>query len=534
MAAIKYKILNQTNPEYEELQIRKLQLLYEGGHEILEHANLFIPKEGMESPQSYMNRLQCSSYKNYFSEIVNSYTAEVFNKTLSVMPASDADDKSTKGVSLESTTDDFYQDFAENADLKGTSLVNLLKSTLSESMVTGKALLQIDFPKSDIKPLSLIEEEELGTARAYLIPLPTLSMIDWSIDETAGTYNFCVIKSEYTDRTSLEQARDMKTIRFKVWQKEPTGIVTWKVYELKLKINKQPKPDDEFLLIEEGTVSFPEIPIICLQCPQELWVGNLIGYLCADHFKRYSSLIHAENRSLFSIPVYQQGPEVSSSGDLSELAQNPYRGSQAAIQMRHKGFAVTGPEDKIYFAEPDGKSYQLVNDQLNDLVDEIHRVTHLMANSISGSKNSVSMSGLSKIMDNRAKEIVLTAYGEVIKAFVIKLYKLISAARNEPIMWAVLGLDEYRLTMDRDQLLKEATSLQLINIPSKTFKKALYTQIATQFIDSLTPQEQLVIQDEISKGIDSGEDELYGIEQEDDGTDSAFDSKSRAKPTKSE
>ena len=512
---MKYKVLNQTNPEYNELVTKKLQLLYEGGYCILNNAQMFIPKEGIESTQSYVNRLQCASYKNYLSEIVNSYTSEVFNKTLTVMPAADADDPSTAGDNIEKT-DDFYQSFIENSDLKGNSLTNILKYALAESCVTGKSYLSIDFPKADVQPNSLLEEEELGTARAYVLPVPRLSVIDWEVDDITGNFKFVVLKSEYIKREGIEDKREYKTIRFKVWEKQDNGIVDYKIYELKIKINKDPKPDDEFALVEEGTVSFKEIPIVCLDCPKELFIGNLIGTLCGDHFKRYSSLVHAQNRNLFSIPVYKQGPEVTSTGDLSEIAQNANRGVTAAAQMRIKGFAVTGPEDEIYFAEPEGKAYQLVNDQLKELVDEIHRVTHLMAAAISSTKNSQTMSGTAKLLDNRSKEIVLTAFGEMVKSFVVKLYRLISTARNEDIVWACLGLDDYKLTMDRDQLLKEATSIQLISIPSKTFKKAMLIQIASQFLDSLSPQEQLVIKDEISQNVDSmDEDEMYGKGQED-------------------
>lgn len=529
---VKYKILNQKNPCYDELYIKKMDLLYTGGHKLIENANLFIPKEITESAQAYNNRLNCASYKNHLAAIINSFSAEVFNKSISVLPASDADDKFTSGTTLDlSSTDDFYQDFMENCDLKGNPLDNMMKKVLSEAMTHGRSLVQVDFPKSDIKPLSLIEEEQLGTARAYLVYIDLLSMIDWEIDPITGTFKFLVLKTEYSERDSFEEDRSMKTVRFKIWEKDD-GVVSWKVFELKLKANKEPKDTDEFTLVEEGTVSFPEIPILMFECPTELCVGDTIGTLCIDHFKRYSSLIHAENRNLFSLPVYAQGPEISSSGDLSEIAMNPNRGIQAAAQMRMKGFAVTGPEDKIYFAEPTGNTYQLVNEQIKELEDSIYKITNQMAASISNSHNAKSLSGLSKIVDNRAKEIILTAYGELVKAFVIKLYKLISAARNEPVMWQVLGLDDYKLTMDREQLLKEATSLQLINIPSDTFKKALYTQIATQFLDSLTPQEQLVIQDEISKAIDSGElKEMY--EEEDEGMESAS-SKKPAKSTESE
>ena len=237
--------------------------------------------------------------------------------------------------------------------------------------------------------------------------------------------------------------------------KKEDNKVSWQTYELKIKINKEPKPDDECILVDSGITTFSDIPIICLEMPKELNVGKLVGNLCADHYKRYSSLIFAENRSLFALPVYKQGEELSSSAisGYSEINQDVGRGQRTSLTMRQKGFAVIGPTDEISFAEPAGNSYQLVSDQLKELVDEIHRVTHLIANSIASSKNSNTISGVSKLMDNRSKEIVLSAYGELVKAFVINMYNIISTARKEDIEWQALGLDDYKLTMDRDQLL---------------------------------------------------------------------------------
>ena len=106
---MKYKLLDIKHPDYNELQVKKLQLLYEGGNEIIDNANLFLPKKLLK-PISYQARLQCASYKNYLSEIINSYASEVFTKTLSIAQA-DADDPATPGDNLEED-DNFYQDFA--------------------------------------------------------------------------------------------------------------------------------------------------------------------------------------------------------------------------------------------------------------------------------------------------------------------------------------------------------------------------------------------------------------------------------------
>jgi len=505
---IAYKTLNQKHPNYNELEIRKLQLLYKGGTEILDHANLFMPREALEIEQQWIARMKSAYYKNYMSEIVNSYSSEVFEKNFAVKPAEDAELIETKGDIIEKDNP-FYNEFFKDADLKGNSIVNILKNALTEATVTGKAFLQTDFPKTDIKPMSLAEEEQLGSARAYVVPIPTLSVIDWHKDDITDTFDFVIIKSESATRKSLRDDRRFRTIQFKVWEKDDDGVVKYSVYELKT--DKEVVDESEFSLVETGTVSFSEIPIICLECPSELCIGGLIGNSCIEHFRRYSSLIFAQNRNLFSIPVFQQGPEISSTGALSVISENDQRGTQAIRQMRSKGFAVTGPEDLIYFAEPTGSTYQLVTQQLSELVDEIHRITFTMA---AATSTTQAKSALSKMMDNRAKEIVLTSFGELIKSYVIKLYSLISNARNENIEWKVLGLDEYKIALDKEMILKEAISIDLVNIPSKTFKKAHLNEVALNLLENVTPQEQLVIRSEIAEAVESGLVQLYPTDDE--------------------
>lgn len=510
---MKFKYLNTKNPDYNELRIKKLELLYCGGDELLDNAKLFIPKESMENALAYSSRLKCASYRNHLAQIINDYVANLFSKALSVVPASDADDATTPGDNIEGEGGEFYREFAADTDLKGNPLSNVLRDLLTESLTSGRAYLGVDFPKPDQLPESLPEEEAMGLSRAYTYCIPTLSMLDWQYDDF-GKYTFIVLRNDIIQRKSLQDQRDMKTIQFKVWNKENDDSVSFEVYEIQCKVGKEPKGDEECTLTDSGKVSFKDIPVLCLDVPEQLWIGGLIGNLVVEHFKRYSALVFAENRSLFSLPVYKQGPELPANGDLNELQSNPGRGNQVANTMRLNGFAVIGGGDDITFEEPEGKCYELVDKQLSELVDAFHQITAQMANTVSANTSQAGRSGTSKKMDHHSKEIVLSAYGALVKEFAVKLYNLVSKARVEDINWQALGMDNYKI-IDRAMLLQEATTMNLIAIPSKTWKKKHLVRIAFDLTDDLTPEEQLTIKDEIDKNLEGMSDDIiYGMAAE--------------------
>lgn len=504
---ILYSTLNTYNPEYCELDVKKLQILYEGGTKIEKNAQLFIHREAMEqSEASYNSRIKCISYRNYFAKIINDYVSDLFSKSFAVSPASDASDGNTPGEDIKlGEADKFWREFASNTDLQSHNISNVLSDVLTEALCSGRSYIGVDFPKIDIVPSSRKEEEELGTARAYTIKIPTLSVIDWEVDEF-GKYKYLVLKNITFPRATFADKRDKRVTQFKIWQKED-GAVKFSTYEIITKIDKEPKKDDPCLLIEEGIVSFKEIPVLCLEVPTQLWIGGLIGNLCIEHLRRSSSLVHAMNKNLFSIPFYQQGPELPANGDLNSISQNTHRGNQTASQMRMKGFAVGSSEDKISFVEPEGHAYEIINQQLKELVDAIHAIVNQMAAAASATmaqQSAIGRSGLSKMMDNHSKELVLTAYAGLIKEFVIKLYDLVAAGRNENIIWSVQGMSDFKI-VDRDQLLKEASTISLIRqiAPSKTWIKHNAFRMINELDQNLSTSEQKTIKDEIDEYFDS-------------------------------
>lgn len=508
--SITYSTLNVYNPDYNELECKKLQILYQGGKAVEDNAQLFIHRENSEmNDMAYHSRLKCISYRNYFAKIVNDYVADLFSKSFAVVPASDASDSATPGADITvGEADKFWREFAANTDLRRHNLSNVLSCVLTDALTCGRAYIGVDFPKVDVVAQDRAQENALGSARAYTISIPVMSVIDWAVDDF-GKYTYVILKNETIPRRSFNDKRDKKVTQFKIWEKDPdTGVVKYSIYELVTKIDKEPKKDDPCILVAEGTVSFKDIPVLCLEIPSQLWIGNLIGGLCAEHLRRSSALVNAMNRNLFSIPFYQQGAELPASGDLNTVNQNSNRGISTAATMKSRGWAVGSTDDKLSFVEPEGRSYEIIDQQLKELVDAIKDVTNQMGNSVAAKTKSLDRSGLSKQMDNHSKELVLSAYASLVKDFTLNLYSLISEGRNEDIIWSTKGMSDFKV-VDREALILEATQINLIRgiAPSRTWYKHNAIRLINEVDQNLSPQEQITIQDEINAHYDKMPDE---------------------------
>ncbi len=505
---MKYKQLNQRHPDYDATALQRNELLYQGGQAIVSNARLFMPQEPGENANTYQRRLGCANYTNYFAEIVNGYVSDLFSKPLTVCAA-----EAQEAGDVEANLPPFYLEFSEDADLQDSSLQEVLRRLTAEAMTHDRAYLGCDFPSVDQAPETLLEEEQSGVDRAYVYSVPNASVIDWERDEW-GRYLWVILRSEEARRESIDGDRSVRTIRFKHWFKTPTGAVKWAVYEFKCKANREPQPNEEAALVAEGDVSFKDIPIACLELPEELRVGQLIASPVANVFKRRTQLDFAQGRSLTEILVFKQGPDIPPPGAGISSIDNPQRGNSARQQALNAGALVCAAEDEVEFVGPSGIAFDYVHQQMKDQVDDIHRVTHSMAQAVSNTESSLGRSGKSKQQDNKAKEIVLSAYADIIKNFTRRLYNLISAARSERIEWVCLGMDSYK-QVDRTELLAEATAISTINIPSPTWKKKQLKRLISDLEDDLSPAEQLLIFGEIDEAVDAAPDmSLVTPEQE--------------------
>ena len=150
--------------------------------------------------------------------------------------------------------------------------------------------------------------------------------------------------------------------------------------------------------------------------------------------------------------------------------------------------------------------------QLEKLVDEMFRIVHQMAASVAATKTALGRAGVSKAEDRRATEIVLGAYGALIRDFAVRVYDCLATARGEDVVWTPHGLDKFELE-DRDAILKEAMAIDVIAIPSATFKKLYKTKLAYALLGNVPPETQEVIREEIEDGVEH-EDEMRELVDE--------------------
>ena len=484
-----YKILNQTNPAYDVAYRIKLDLLANGGKAMLENAGLFCPQMPGESSVVYQHRLSNASYHNKFGQTVSDYTGTVFSKPISVLPSNNKDE-------IEEAPE-YYQLFGADCDLQGNSLISFMGDQFRRALVDGCSYMGVDFPMSDMEPNNLLEEEALGADRAYIYKIPYECVLDWQCDQQ-DNYNWLILKNIVVAREDPMSERKTKTINFKIWKKE-NDVVSWTVYSRTYRIQDEPKPNDDFPEVASGITSFSQIPIFNLHLPSDFWIGNLMYPLAVEYFKNHSALLFAETRSLFPVAFYQVAGEMETLGNENAKTN---RGNQFRIDLINKGFLVGDPKDSLSFVEPEGKVYQLMNQQLRELDAEWDSLTFRMAQSIISAKKQ-SVSAMSKMTDNYAKEIVLGNYALIIKNFIGSLYDFISLNRKEKYRWQILGMDDFHQVDPADLLnMAKAVSAGQINIPSPTFKKHHLASVAFELAPEINHETMLLIKEEIDKSID--------------------------------
>lgn len=497
--SVAYGILSQTHPTYAAAEWGELNDLYVGGYQIARNAARYLPKYVGEDHRRYAERVTSVAYLNYLGSIADHLVAHLFARELRVTPAADAADESTVGD--EPFADGFWDQFAANADRRGNTLATLLRKSATTALVKGRALVGCDMPAVIDRPVTRAHEDAIGAGRGYAFEIPIESLLDWEKDDT-GLYAWAILHSSSASRPSPASPRGGLVEEFKVWSLVG-GFARWDTYRTKERpASERLDSHTQVPWVQGGTTSFRSIPVVEIAVPDGLNVGNKIGPIAKEHYQRRSALVAAENKSLFAIPVMKRGPEMAAPGSAmpSDAQQDPHRGEDPVAQFLASGFTVIGKDDSIEFAEPGGGAYSIVDGQLKGLVDEMYRVVHQMAQSVSSTSSAVGRSGDSKSLDQRTTEIILAALGQIFRDAARAIYTVLSEARGEDVVWTPHGLDNYS-EEDRDALVDEAVKSTAITIPSMTFKKMYLSRVATALLGPVEPNTLIAIQNEIEVGV---------------------------------
>lgn len=527
-SALPYGLLNQTRPAdppcdrgYDDATWRELNDLFKGGYTIQVNAAKYIKSSVNELPERYQERLRLAAYINYFGSIVNGYTAAIHRRPVSVTPAADADDDATPGEMPDAET---FAEFARNADLRGGTFQRLLHGATETSLVKGKALIAVDFPAMESEPQTRYDSDVMGVARPYAYEVAPEQLIDWEyssqvqrtasigkdangadrrVEFTVGKFAWVILKTVAHRRESPTSSRAEPVEEFRMWERLPSGVIVWRLYRTPPVPKSGTIQDDTLIpLVAEGETKFREIPVIELRLPETLWLGNMIGLLCKEHWQRRSALLAGQQRALLPMAMIYLGSELGGfqQAQPSEAQQDPGRGDTLFAYYKKLGFGVLGKEDKLAFEAPPTDAFAIVDKELDALVNEIYRVAGKMAAGVSSTAKALARSGESKRADQDDFLTCVAAIAVIVADAARRVYQVISEALGEQVNWTVHGLDGYEDQEDRAQLLEEALQADSLSIPSKTFKAEFQTRAAIRLLPGASPETQAQIRLEIVQG----------------------------------
>jgi hypothetical protein len=452
--------IEHEHPDYTERarMWRRYRDLYAGGERFRLNAAEYLVRRLKEPLEVYQERLARVFYENYVGSIVDWYAATLMREE----PVIDLTDG--RGKSRE-----FFGEFVQNCDRRGTTLTQFFRQQLTETLVCGKSYVVVDFPRAggeaQAPARSRAEEDELGRSRAYLVGYNADEVINWSYDDS-GEMEWIVIRTSWLKQDDVKSHGWKKETRWIYYDREH-----YEIYER----------DKEIELVERGKHGFAgigRVPVYELQVSEGLWLTNKAASLQLEHFNKSNALGWALTMGLFAMPV------IYSEKEWSQIVGESYY-----IQL--------GPQDKFGWAEPDGKVYQIAADNLNRLKDEIYRVSFLMQQA--GDSGGSMQSGLSKQWDFAVTQEILSAYGDVVKDAMRNILNGVAEARQDEMKIDVVGLDSFDIT-DFSTEANDAQSLLNLGIQSATLKKQIYKRVALKYLCDARQD----IKDRIAEEIDAG------------------------------
>jgi hypothetical protein len=454
--------INREHPEYvAERRVRRQNRdLYVGGEQFKARACDYLVRRQKEPADVYGERLVRVFYENYIGSIIDWYTATLFRRE----PV----------LAFEGTNDrgrQFFVEFTDDCDLKGTTLTEFLRARFIETLIFGKSHILVDFPRW--RPAeNRAAEDALGVSRAYLIGYDSEQLINWSHDEN-GNYEWVVLRTSGLRKLSVEDAGWTKETRWAYYDKE-----NYRIYHHIEGTGERAEPT----LVAAGRHGLAKqqlVPLFNMTMPEGLWLMNRAGLLQLEHFNKSNALSWALTMGLFAMPVVY-----------SDREWNQIVGESYYIQL--------GPQDKFGWTEPEGKVYQIAADNLVRLQEEIYRVCYLpqAGGELSGGG---AQSASSKQRDFAITQEVLRAYGDTVKETLKRVLRAAAAAREDGLSIDVYGMDEFDIG-DFGTKLDDAQRLLSLGMNSPTLKKQVFKKLALQYLCDIRQD----VKDQIAREIDAG------------------------------
>lgn len=466
---MRLKTLNQRHSCSTPDLFCKYQALYEGGQLFHKNINKFMNQSLIEDGFTYNARKREAYYLPYINSIVNQFASQLFSSPFAVR-VKDSDNQLLEQI------DEFYAEFKEDADLKGTDLSDYLRAQFITALIKGCAWFLAELPEDDNPPPdNLLDYQSRNLGRAWLCSLKPDDVLDWEYDE----FNQLIWVITHTS----------KCIRPDPRQERELTVETWKIYDqqevetfsITYDKNHRPKPEDIIPSLGKKPHGFTRIPLIEMRLPVGLWLVNRLADVQLEHFRQINSLSWAFRRASSPTLVFKTDGN-----------------SEDSRMQFSDGFGVKiGKEESLEYTKAPSDSFDSMMKQVSSLKDELYRLATQMALSVDNSASTVKRSGDSKAQDAQATEICLHAFASIVKETIEEIYELISDARGDTnITFSIEGMDQFNV-IDVDQVINSAKIAKELNLQSETFNKELQVKVAEALLPNISQESKDTIRQEI-------------------------------------
>src|SRR5206468_8877731 len=113
----------------------------------------------------------------------------------------------------------FFNDFAEDCDLKGTSLSDFFRQQLVNALIFGKTYVALDFPRFSQPAPNRAEEDATGRSRAFLVEYTPNEVINWS-HGSDGNPEWIVIRTSSLRQEQLTDSGWKRETRWIYYDRE--------------------------------------------------------------------------------------------------------------------------------------------------------------------------------------------------------------------------------------------------------------------------------------------------------------------------
>ena len=439
----------------------KYRDLYVGGEQFIRRAGQYLIPRLREPGDVFLERTNRAFYENYIGSIIDWYGATLFRRE-PALTLDGQDDRARK----------FFSRFAEDCDLRGSTLSEFFRRQTIEALVVGRSYIVIDFPNPGTKARNRAEEDRLGLSRAYLCEYAAESLVNWQRNER-GEFDWVVLRTER--RVEEPGAGEGETERRWVYY----GREQFQVYEQRER-KGQAGPVE---LVKEGVHGLAAqkvVPLVEFSFGEGMWLMNKAASLQLEHFNKSNALGWSLTMGLFAMPV------VYSDREWKECVGESY-------------YLQLGPQDKFGWTEPEGHVYQVALQNIDRLKQEIYRVCYALNQALDPGPNNAQMTGVSKQRDYLITQEVLRGFGDRVKETLKKVLRTIGKARADEIGIDVTGLDEFDIG-DFSSELQDAQTLLSLGIDSATFRTQVLKRLALKYLCDVRQE----VKEKIAQEIDAG------------------------------